>query len=194
MGIEDEFPASLAAVRRRDRAVEDDDWIRGVLRREAFGVLTTVADGQPFALPNIFVYDQAAHAVYTHTAKAGRTRANVDGGERACFCVSTMGRLLPAATALEMSVEYEGVVVFGRAAVVADPDEATAALQALLDKYFPHLRPGRDYRPIQPEELARTAVYRLTVERWSGKRKAAEAAFPGAFRYGHHTEAAGRDR
>lgn len=188
---ESEVPAAWTAVRRKDRAVTDDDWIRDVLRREPFGVLATVADGQPFVNANIFVYVDAAHAVYLHTARAGRTRANVEGDERVCFTVSRMGRLLPADTALEMSVEYEGVVVFGRAAVVADEAEARAALQALLDKYFPHLAPGRDYRAIQPEELARTTVYRVAVERWSGKRKEAPADFPGAFVYGRFPEPKG---
>lgn len=183
MTSEAEFPADWAAVRRKDRAVTDDDWIRGVLRREPFGVLATVAEGQPFANSNIFAYDESAHAIYLHTARTGRTRSNVEAGDRACFTVSTMGRLLPASTALEMSVEYAGVIIFGRASVVADPAEARAALQAILDKYFPHLAPDRDYRAIQPEELARTTVYRLDVERWSGKMKEAPADFPGAFRY-----------
>jgi hypothetical protein len=159
------------------------------LRREPFGVLATVADGQPFAVPNIFAYVEAAHAIYLHSAKHGRTRTNVDGDDRACFTVSRMGRLLPADTALNMSVEYEGVMVFGWAEVVTEPAEATAGLRALLDKYFPHLEVGRDYRDIQPEELARTAVYRLAIARWSGKRKAVAADFPGAFEYGRFPSA-----
>src|SRR5262249_46327137 len=141
-------------------------------------------DGQPFVNSNIFAYDPAERAVYTHTARTGRTRTNVDADGRACFTVSTMGRLLPANTALEMSVEYSGVVIFGRVAVVAEADAPGRALQLLLDKYFPHLRPGRDYRPPTEEELARTSVYRLAVERWSGKRKEVAADFPGAFFYG----------
>jgi hypothetical protein len=54
----------------------------------------------------------------------------------------------------------------------------------LLDKYAPHLKPGRDYRPIVDAELARTAVYRIQIESWSGKRKQATPDFPGAFYYG----------
>jgi nitroimidazol reductase NimA-like FMN-containing flavoprotein (pyridoxamine 5'-phosphate oxidase superfamily) len=176
--------ADWTRVRRHDRAVEDEGWIRDCLRDAPVGVLATVHDGQPFVNSNIFVYDEEAHAIYLHTARTGRTRSNVEGDERVCFSVSTMGRLLPARTALEMSVEYGGVVVFGRAAVVADAGEARRALQQLLDKYFPHLRPGRDYRGITDEELARTSVYRVSVERWSGKRKQAADDFPGAFRYG----------
>src|SRR6185295_17978405 len=89
-----------------------------------------------------------------------------------------------AATAKEFSVEYAGVVVFGRGEVVTDEAEARHGLQLLLDKYAPHLRPGRDYRPTTAEELAITTVYRIRIDRWSGKQKVAPADFPGAFRYG----------
>jgi nitroimidazol reductase NimA-like FMN-containing flavoprotein (pyridoxamine 5'-phosphate oxidase superfamily) len=95
-----------------------------------------------------------------------------------------MGRLLPATYALEFSVEYAGVVVFGTASVVSDDAEARHGLQLLLDKYAPHLRSGEHYRPITDEELARTSVYRVQIEKWSGKKKEAPADFPGAFRYG----------
>jgi nitroimidazol reductase NimA-like FMN-containing flavoprotein (pyridoxamine 5'-phosphate oxidase superfamily) len=171
-------------VRRQDRAVTDEAWIRGLLRRAPFGTLATVQGGQPFVNMNIFVYDEAANVLYLHTARAGRTFANVGPQERVCFGVSEMGRLLPAPTALHFSVEYAGVVVFGRARIVDDPAEAERALQQLLDKYAPHLRPGRDYRPIQPEELAATAVYRIEIDEWSGKQKVAPPDHPGAYRYG----------
>jgi nitroimidazol reductase NimA-like FMN-containing flavoprotein (pyridoxamine 5'-phosphate oxidase superfamily) len=180
-----EFPACpRAEVRRRDRAVADEGWIRGVLRRAPLGTLATARDGQPFVNMNLFVYDEPANVLYLHTARAGRTLANIDAEERVCFGVAEMGRLLPAPTALHFSVEYAGVVVFGRARVVEDEAEAGRALQQLLDKYAPHLRPGQDYRPIQPEELAVTAVYRIEIDEWSGKQKVAPPDHPGAFWYG----------
>ena len=170
-------------VHRRDRAVDDEGWIRALLHRAAVGTLATVSDGQPFINSNLFVYDKAADAIYMHTARVGRTRANIEVDERVCFSVFEMGRLLPAKEALEFSVEYAGVVVFGRGTVVADRTEAKAALQLLLDKYAPHLHPGRDYRPTTDQELARTAVYRVTIDSWSGKRKEVPPDFPGAFYY-----------
>jgi uncharacterized protein len=171
-------------VRRRDRAVSDEGWIRDLLRRAPFGTLATVQGGQPFVNMNIFVYDEGENALYLHTARAGRTRDNVGAEELVCFGVGEMGRLLPAPTAMHFSVEYAGVVVFGRARVVADEAEAARALQQLLDKYAPHLRPGRDYRPIQPEELAVTSVYRIEIDEWSGKQRVAPPDHPGAFLYG----------
>lgn len=174
---------AFTQVRRRDRAVEDEAWIVAFLRRAAVGVLATAHDGQPFINSNLFVYDPDRRAIYLHTARTGRTHSNVEADGRVCFHVFEMGRLLPADTALEFSVEYGGVTVFGCASMVTDPAEARHGLQLLLDKYFPHLRPGVDYRPITDDELACTAVYRIDVETWSGKRKAVTEDFPGAFVY-----------
>jgi nitroimidazol reductase NimA-like FMN-containing flavoprotein (pyridoxamine 5'-phosphate oxidase superfamily) len=169
-----------AAPRRRDRAVRDEAWIRAMLREAPTGVLATAHDGQPFVNANLFVYDEAEHVIWMHTAATGRTRSNIDANARVCFTVFAMGRLLPADTALEFSVEYDGVVVFGRGRAVSDPDAARRGLQLLLDKYFPDLRPDRDYRAITDEELRRTAVYRIEIEAWSGKRKVAADDFEGA--------------
>ena len=170
-------------VRRRDRAVEDDAWIRAMLHRVPVGALATMHDGQPFINSNLFVYDEEQHCIYMHTARVGRTQANVERERAVCFSISEMGRLLPAEEALHFSVEFAGVTVFGTATIIDEQEEASYALQGLLDKYAPHLRPGRDYRPIVAEELARTAVFRIAIEAWSGKKKQVEPDFPGAYRY-----------
>lgn len=169
-------------LRRNDRAA-DEDWIREFLRESAVGVLATVRDGQPFVNSNIFVYNEDRNAIYLHTARTGRTRDNVETASKVAFTVFETGRLLPADEALEFSIEYGGVVVFGAASVVEDSEEAEHGLQLLLDKYAPHLKPGRDYRPITAGELKRTSVFRLDIESWSGKRKYVEPEFPGAYLY-----------
>ncbi len=175
----------MAFVRRRDRAVEDDVWIRAFLHRAPLGFLATVgAGGQPFLNSNLFVYDEPGNVIFMHTARLSRTRQNVEQHERVCFSATEMGRLLPAPTALDFSVEYASVVVFGRGSVVLEEATAIPALQLLLDKYAPHLHAGRDYRPPISEEVRRTSVYRIEIDEWSGKRKAVAADFPGAFVYG----------
>jgi nitroimidazol reductase NimA-like FMN-containing flavoprotein (pyridoxamine 5'-phosphate oxidase superfamily) len=170
-------------VRRSDRAVNDEDWIKALLHRAPVGTLATTYDGQPFLNNNIFFYDEAEHAIYIHTARMGRTRANIDVYEHVCFSVYEMGRLLPADTALEFSVEYASVMIFGTATRISDAQQATDALHSLLRKYAPHLQADRDYRSVVPEELVRTSVYRITIEEWSGKKKEVAEDFPGAYRY-----------
>ncbi len=170
-------------VRRADRAVEDDAWIKAMLRRTAVASIATVHGDQPFINSNLFVYDESAHAIYFHTARKGRTRDNVEQAQNVCVSVFSMGRLLPAEEALEFSVEYAGVVVFGRGYVIDDEHEEIRCLQMLLDKYAPHLTPGVDYRPPVPAELKRTTTYRIDIESWSGKQKVVPQVFPGAYRF-----------
>jgi nitroimidazol reductase NimA-like FMN-containing flavoprotein (pyridoxamine 5'-phosphate oxidase superfamily) len=171
------------AVRRQDRAVEDDDWIRYLLARAPFGVLATVHDAQPFTNANLFAYATGEHAIYMHTARTGRTEANVEADERVCFTAFEMGRLLPAPRAFNMSVEYSGVVAFGRGRVLDDNAEKERGLQMLIDKYFAHLTATADYELPSEEELRLTAVYRIAIDAWSGKKKAV-GDHEGAFMWG----------
>lgn len=172
--------AELAAPRRRDRA-RDDAWVRGFLERALFGVLATVEDGRPFLNSNLFVYVPEEHRIYIHTARTGRTPENAAAGGPGTFTAAVMGRLLPAATALEFSVEYAAAVCFGTVRNVPEEEEKRRVLELLMRKYAPHLEPGRDYRPIVPAELARTGVHVLEIEAWSGKQKVVAPDFPGAY-------------
>jgi nitroimidazol reductase NimA-like FMN-containing flavoprotein (pyridoxamine 5'-phosphate oxidase superfamily) len=94
-----------------------------------------------------------------------------------------MGRLLPADTAMEFGVEYASVVVFGTAELLSDEEQARHGLQLILDRYFPQMKPGVDYREIIPQELDMTSVYRINIDSWSGKEEVAREDFPGAFTF-----------
>ena len=169
-------------IRRSDRA-KDDAWIRNFLLRGTIGTMATSRGEQPFLVTRNYAYDVDRHAIYMHGARKGRTFENIQADKVVCFSVSAMGRLLPADEALEVGVEYAGVVVFGVATIVDDPDEATHGLRLLLEKYFPQLEYGVDYKPILPDALKITAVIRIDIESWSGKEKVVEDDYPGAFYY-----------
>jgi len=167
-------------MRRKDRA-RGDEWIKEFLFRTPIGVMATSHQGQPFINTRLFVYDETAHAIYLHGAKTGRTPATIAENDRVCFSVSEMGRLIPAVEAVEFSVEFAGVVAFGRVNTVDDDAEAKHALQLLMDKYFPQLKPGEDYRSTSDDDLKITAVFRINIESWSGKEKVVAEDAPGAF-------------
>lgn len=166
-------------IRRRDRS-QDDAWIRRFLAEVPFGFLAISSEGPPHLHPNLFVYVEEDHAIYMHTARTGRTPEMIEAPVPVTFSAGVVGRLLPADEALEFSVEYASVVVYGRAVKMTDAPAKRRALQHLLNRYAPHLRPGRDYRPITDQELDRTGVYQIDVEAWTGKEKAAPADFAGA--------------
>lgn len=154
---------------RRPEHARDEAWVRAFLHRARIGHLATHWDGQPFQTPTSFWYDEAGHQLAFHSNVAGRLRANLERDGRACLEASEFGRFLPSNVALEFSVQYASVVVFGRVRVVTDPPEQRRLLSGLIDKYFPDLQAGREYRPITDQELKRTSVYALAIESWSGK-------------------------
>lgn len=158
-------------MRRNDRAVTDETEIAAHLGRAAIGFIATSLDRQPYLHSNLFWFDVSTRTIYFHTAFEGRTRHNIEANPQVCFGVAEIGRLLPADTALEFSTEYASVCAFGRARVVEADDEKRLALQGLLDKYFPDLRSGQDYRPMTTSEVDQTAVFAIEIEAWSGKRK-----------------------
>jgi len=166
---------------RRSNLAMDDGWIREFLHRGGMSTMATSINGQPFLVTRNYAYDEDRNVLYMHGAKKGRTIENIQVNNSVCFTVNEMGRLLPADEALEVGIEYAGVIVFGRAYIVDDSKEAIHGLQLLLDKYFPHLASGADYEPISPESLKITAVFRIEIEFWSGKEKKVEDDFPGAF-------------
>ncbi len=157
--------------RRVDKQITDPAELEALLARQPVGYIATAVDDQPYVIPNLFWFDAAARRVYFHTARQGRTRENIERNPLVCFSAAEIGRLLPAETALEFNAEYASVIAFGRARLVDDRAEQRHGLQGLLDKHFPQLQPGRDYRPITDDELERTAVFAIEIEAWSGKRE-----------------------
>jgi nitroimidazol reductase NimA-like FMN-containing flavoprotein (pyridoxamine 5'-phosphate oxidase superfamily) len=59
MGI-DRIDRPFTRVRRRDRAIQDESWIRAYLHRAPWGVLATSYDGQPFVNSNLFIFWSSA--------------------------------------------------------------------------------------------------------------------------------------
>ncbi len=172
---------SYTAIRRKERGVDDEIWIQELLQRVPFCVMATVVDERPFTVARNFAYDKEKHVIYMHGARKGRTFTTVENGEHVCLNISEMGRFLPAKRAMNFSVEYSGLVVFGQASVVTDNDEAKHALQLIVDKHFSHLRPDVDYETTSDVDLKITAVIRIDIDEWSGKQKKAPADFSGAF-------------
>jgi hypothetical protein len=157
-------------VRRRNRAVEDESWIRAFLRESRYGVVATESEGQPFATPVTFVFDEATNSLYFHTSPAGRVSANLARNPRCCFNASRAGSLLGSETAANFDIEYESVTVFGRAQSLAGEAEKLAALRLIVARYFPDFPLDGSVPLASAETLARTAVYRIPIESWSGKR------------------------
>ena len=157
------------AFQRLPEYKRDEDWIRGFLRAARVGHIASAPDGQPFLNPSTFWYDEADHRIIFHSNRVGRVRSNIETHPKVAFEASELGKMLPSNVALEFSLQYRSVIVFGTAFILENPVEKRAALYGLIKKYFPAMSAGKEYREITDKELRATSVYAIEIESWSGK-------------------------
>ncbi|MBA2875547.1 pyridoxamine 5'-phosphate oxidase family protein [Thermaerobacillus caldiproteolyticus] len=122
-------------MRRAMLECKDEEKINRLLQEASTGFLGLADGDEPYVVPLNFVWWN--NCVYVHGAEEGRKMEIIKSNPRVCFTVSenagTMVHPVPAKT----STAYMSVIIFGRASVVSDLEEATAALQQLLYKYVP---------------------------------------------------------
>jgi hypothetical protein len=161
---------------RRPENERDAGWIRTFLQRGQIAHIATRWDDQPFITPSTYWYDEAGNQIIFHSNIVGRIRANSERHPDVCVEVSEYGRFLPSNVALEFTVQYASVIIFGNIRLIENPEEKQAALYGLLNKYFPAMTAGQEYRPITDQELNRTSVYAIAIDSWSGKENWPEQA------------------
>jgi uncharacterized protein len=160
---------SPTAFQRLPEYKRDDEWIRNFLREARVGHIASARDGQPFINPSTFWFNEQHHQIIFHSNVSGRVRSNIETNPKVCFEASELGKMLPSNVALEFSLQFRSVVVFGTARLIVDPDEARRVLYGLIKKYFPLMTAGREFREITDRELRSTSVYAIQIEEWSGK-------------------------
>jgi len=160
---------SSTAFQRLPEYQRDGRWIRAFLQDARIGHIASVQEGQPFLNPSTFWFDEENHQIIFHSNVAGRIRSNIESNPRVCFEASELGKMLPANVALEFSLQFRSVIVFGRARLISDPEEARRVMYGLIHKYFPEMTAGREFREITDKELKRTSIYAIQIEEWSGK-------------------------
>ncbi|MBI5945638.1 MAG: pyridoxamine 5'-phosphate oxidase family protein [Chloroflexi bacterium] len=160
---------SPIAFQRRPHLTKDDAWIRAFLKNTQVGHVATCVENQSYLNPTTFWYDEENHQIVFHSNIAGRVRSNIESNPKVSMEASELGKLLPSNVALEFSLQYRSVIVFGTARIVSDAEEAKKLLYGLLAKYFPAMTAGREYREITEKELRATSVYAIQIEEWSGK-------------------------
>ncbi len=116
-------------MRKHDRQVCEQE-AREILGGAEHGVLATVGEnGWPYAMPLSHVL--IGNVLYIHCATEGHKLDNIAHDARVSYCAVRSAKVVPAAS----TVLYESAVVFGRADLVADPEEKRKALISLIQRF-----------------------------------------------------------
>ena len=151
-------------VRRRDRLLDESRALE-LLRTAEYAVLSMIDEqGKPYGIPISHIWDEGEH-IYIHCAPEGKKLRALRAHSEVSLCIVGRVHLLPS----KFTTEYESVILRGTAHIDLSEEERRHALHLLLEKLCPDdLELGKVY---VEKSFHRTAIIRIDVESFSGKRK-----------------------
>ncbi len=156
------------AKRLHDRARYDHASVHAILDSAMLCHVAYVIDGQPYCTPTI--HWREGTRLFWHGSSASRMLRSQEDGLPVCVTVSHLDGLVLARCGFNHSVNYRSAMCFGTARIIGDPAEKTAALHAMIERFYP----GRDeaLRPSTTQELKATSVIGMDIEEASAKIRA----------------------
>jgi nitroimidazol reductase NimA-like FMN-containing flavoprotein (pyridoxamine 5'-phosphate oxidase superfamily) len=160
---------SQGIVRRKDKEMSRAE-VDDLLARSALAHFATVgADGQPYVVPNLFVYAEGKIFLHTTTA-SGHFKTNVEANPRISFTVAEMGTVFPYGEfECDTTVSYASAVGFGMLRIETDRAKKSLFFDRFMTKYadpkWQQDRPKGFY-----PRLDEVTIYVIEVERLTGKK------------------------
>ena len=149
----------MRELRRKDRAITEEEAMV-LLNTAEYGVLSTVsADGEPYGVPLNFCI--VNRCIYFHCALEGQKIDHIKQNKSVSFCTVGKTEILPD----KFGTKYESVIVAGEVEEVFDLDKQLA-LEGLLHKYSSEFIPqGGKYIDALREK---TRVFKIIINGLSG--------------------------
>jgi len=151
--------------RHPERAHYDRDAVFAILDSALICHIGYVIDGMPYVTPTLFWRE--GERLYWHGSSASRMLRAQSAGIPVCLTVAHMDGLILARSAFRHSMNYRAVMVFGSAAIVADPKHKEAGFNAFIERLYP----GRTgiMRDILPQEIKATSLMSMGIDEASAK-------------------------
>jgi len=131
-----------------------------------------VEDGMPYVIPLSYHYDKnAPESIYLHGSIRSRAMKALASGAPVCITVTLTDGLVYSRKAMNHSMNYRSVVLFGQGREVTDEDEKFGLFDSMVQRYFPGRTVGSDYNTPPPADLGVTALVEVAIEEWNGKRR-----------------------
>jgi|GEM_PF-1547957 len=172
-----EYPYQSGRPRHRGKELAPER-IGEILNNTEWGVLATVSqDGEPYAIPIGYAWDDEKGELLIHTSPRGVKIANITRDNRVCFTIVGSHKLITD----KFAAEFESLIIFGRIAEIAEPEAALRAATVFCRKFAPQIvaemnveeadREINDMAVMLDKAREHMALYRIVPEHISGKQR-----------------------
>ena len=152
-------------VRVPKRGHYDKETIYKILDNSFVCHIGFVHEDYPVVIPTL--YGRKDSEVYVHGSSASRMMRGLEKGINMCLTVTRVNGLVLARSAFHHSMNYESVVLFGKATLIVDYEEKMEALKAVSDNVLMG-RWEESRLPIE-KEMKATKVLKISIEEASAK-------------------------
>lgn len=152
--------------RHDDREVFDRDQVNALLDSEYVAHVGFVDNdvNEPFVIPMAFARDN--DRILLHGSTGSRLMMKIAEGAQLCITVTKLNAIVVAKSAFNSSMNYESVMIFGKAKLLKD-DEKMAAMTAITEVLVPGM--SSYARELKPKEVAGTMIVEVPLEKYSAK-------------------------
>jgi hypothetical protein len=161
----------MFTVRMNKRLCTDREKIERFLKKADTAYLGLADGNTPYVVPLNYAWLNGS--LYFHGAQEGRKMEIASRNPEACAAISESLGTIPHPVPAKTDTAYMSVMAFGRIQQVTDLEEATEAMQAMLDKYAPGYHPERlsdtHVERYVSSMGSRTAVFKLVVKQLTAK-------------------------
>lgn len=131
-----------------------------------------VEEGMPYVIPLSYHYDKdTPESIYLHGSIRSRAMEALASGAPVCVTVTLTDGLVYSRKAMNHSMNYRSVVLFGHGREITDADEKFELFDSMVQRYFPGRMVGSDYNTPPSADLGVTALVEIAIEEWNGKRR-----------------------
>ncbi|GHV69012.1 pyridoxamine 5'-phosphate oxidase [Spirochaetia bacterium] len=156
-------------MRRHDREITNIDEKINIIDKCKVCRIALCDGEEPYIVPLNFGYtfENNSLTLYFHGALEGRKIDLLKKNNKACFEVDCGHELIEGKEASEYSYAFESIIGFGKIVFLETDEEKTRGLRILMKH-----QTGKDFEQFSEQALAVTAVYKMEVDSFTGKRKA----------------------
>ena len=151
-----------------ERAVPDE--AASILAQGMVAHVGFIEDDYPLVIPMTYHYgmDHPEH-LYLHGSIRSRLLQQLATGTPVCVAVTLTDGLVYSRKAMNHSMNYRSVVVFGSAREIVDEGEKFRLFDQMVQRYFPGRTIDQDYHAPPPQDLGITSLIEVTIKEWSAK-------------------------
>jgi nitroimidazol reductase NimA-like FMN-containing flavoprotein (pyridoxamine 5'-phosphate oxidase superfamily) len=152
--------------RHDDREVFDREQINVLLDSEYVAHVGFVDNdvNEPFVIPMAFARDN--DRILLHGSTGSRLMMKIAEGAQLCITVTKLNAIVVAKSAFNSSMNYESVLIFGKANLLKD-EEKLSAMASITDVLVPGM--SSYARPMTSKEVAGTMIVEVLLTKYSAK-------------------------